>query len=323
MATNKNNAQIDLDFVRSQFQDSLHKDEQVKTRSLILKYNNSSSRTGAQTEVLHSVAYYAEALEMFNHHLLSRIDPDANYELAFKRLSEGSIRDHLCERISSFLTTVNTLFNGDQFLSKLIDTGDVNDIPTFYEKKSTLEKELSELFDVHGITLDDQVLARVLELVSKAGEGVQKDETVQLYEVVDDTDDSVIPDNVIRFNPAFRSSVKPKDLEKPKVLKFDGVDTVRVLVIKVFGNSKWKFKSIITGDTYEASFKNIEWLRDYQLGKKQQIDARHLLQINIKYTKYLYASGNYVIKGAVIDSVGKYLIDDNIDNNEIVADDRI
>ncbi|XAW87863.1 hypothetical protein ABDK09_07035 [Vibrio sp. CDRSL-10 TSBA] len=83
MATNKNNAQIDLDFVRSQFQDSLHKDEQVKTRSLILKYNNSSSRTGAQTEVLHSVAYYAEALEMFNHHLLSRIDPDANYETRF------------------------------------------------------------------------------------------------------------------------------------------------------------------------------------------------------------------------------------------------
>ncbi|MFA0257234.1 hypothetical protein AB4485_03430 [Vibrio cyclitrophicus] len=315
--TTKATEQCEIDFVRTQF-DEVTQENNHNERRLVLKYENSDTRQGAQTDVLHSVAYYAEALELFNHHVITRFDPDASYELSFKKVSEGSVQDHFFEKL---ISKISKIYHGDDFLSALTESDDVEGIPSFYDKKATLEAKLNEFFEMEGIILDDLVLAQVLQLLNKAGKLVRSDEKVSVYEfeseaAEQDNDFS----NVYSFNSRFSSSVKPKDLERPKIYKHNGKDILKVLVIKNFGASKWKFKSTLTNDIYEANFSDQKWLREYQLGNKTNITAKHLIEVNSSYTKYEY-SDKTVIKYGIIEDIVDILIDEDFDNNEITGND--
>ncbi|MGR5464939.1 hypothetical protein ACPV5G_18515 [Photobacterium damselae] len=295
--------------------------EDIKPRYLVLKYDNSKDRTGVQSDVLHSVAYYAEAIELFSAHVIRQIDPDAFYELDFVKVSEGSIKDHLLEKLkSAFISS----FNGESFVAKLTDSGVTENPESFKKTKKMLEQELSTFFDNKNIKLDSYTLARVMELLSKAGEKTRKDEHIHLYEYKSlENEEKHHYCNAYAFNTSYRSYVKPSDVETPTIGEHNGTDYLQVLVIKNFGNGKWKFKSKKTNDIFEAKITDKIWLHDYQIGNISTITARHTIVVQSRYKKYIYTNKT-VIKDAYIDYIDPTYQDDTqgFHNYEIDGDDN-
>ncbi len=264
-----------------------------------IRIDNQKNRDSVH-EIFSAMGCYMHAIEEFNRLVVHSIEPNTVYQMKLDGVEEGSVISKLISTTFSNLTIKAARaidFTAVKEVGALIEsTPEVNEPKDINSIAKGLEATLAKELGVNsGIEpyIDPLKLAEVLMLISDGNELLLDDERVEISNY----------GNVIPINKSFRSKVTQAKMALTKKEPYRGYDHIKVIRPCNVGTSMWDLKSIVTNDSYSASFhKDCNWLTRYQNGEIPVVTARHTLKVLISYDKYTTGKKS-VIKNAIIESV--------------------
>lgn len=292
---------------------ALQKPKQLHDITLRLEHQEMRERP---EDMILALYCYTKAYRRFVELVGEQIEPESLAIFQLDHVERGSVK--LKNKVGYKPSVTNFI---GLMLTKLLlsDTTDENldrkaeeletDTTDFIENDCQSGSDLAGCQEAY---IDKVALAEIMRDISDGGQLLMPKEH---FEVIDETS-SVLPSNVIKFNPVFRSHVSIAELKKSKPEPFNGKDTIIALRPCNVGVSSWYVESVVTKRKFFVRIKDSEWLTKYQSGRMSVVRANDLINVNLMCDIVVSKAGNARNMNAVITKVhnvdtGKFLAPEN------------
>lgn len=214
-------------------------------------------------EVFEAMAQYIHAYQGMGQLLCNAVGEKADFSLTLDDVEQGSIITKLNQATGSIADVVSRAIFGssNNMLSTLSDENPTETEEDVEEIALDLENSISERLpdQLADPSIDRQLLAQVLEKLSKANEKTQDGETVVFKSSTSSKNDAPI-------DTSWRFTGNVKEMFQGTFEHMEITDYLEVEVSVNRGNGVWKFKSSSFSKIFTGRITERQWLKDYQSG---------------------------------------------------------